>query len=121
MVRTGFALFAAGTLAIGMAGRASAQAATQGTWWNPVTVQATQARGRPDVVAVRDLFPAILPVLEVLLDPVGEPAGLVVPGLALGTLRQADVHEVVLQDVPDERAVLRAEPTAIVPVVPGPA
>ena len=45
MVRTGFALFAAGTLAIGMAGRASAQAATQGTWWNPVTVQATQESG----------------------------------------------------------------------------
>ena len=45
MVRRGFALFAAGALATGMATGASAQAATQGTWWNPMTVQATQESG----------------------------------------------------------------------------
>src|SRR5687768_542645 len=45
MVRTGFALLAAGAVVFGLGPEASAQTPSRGTWWNPMTVQATQESG----------------------------------------------------------------------------
>src|SRR5262245_53293464 len=42
MSRFGFALLGVGTVALGMAPQMAAQTPSQGGWWNPVVIQATQ-------------------------------------------------------------------------------